>query len=81
MVAHELRAGGSVICLVLLHVVRTGRQHGARLTADIAPDCSASFSSPVVCCLVKQTHYRPEVPRGFQGVKVPRLRDSGPGWW
>jgi len=24
---------------------------------------------------------RPEVPRGFQEVKVPRLRDNGPGWW
>jgi len=23
----------------------------------------------------------PEVPRGFQEVKVPRLRDSDPGWW
>ena len=22
-----------------------------------------------------------EWPRGFQEVKVPRLRDSGPGWW
>jgi hypothetical protein len=30
---------------------------------------------------VNQSHYRPEVPRGFQEVKVPRLRDSGPGWW
>jgi len=28
-----------------------------------------------------QSHYRPEVPRGFQEVKVPRLRDDGPGWW
>ena len=24
---------------------------------------------------------RPEVPRGFQQVKVPRLCDNGPGWW
>ena len=23
----------------------------------------------------------PEVPRGCQEVKVPRLRDNGPGWW
>ena len=30
---------------------------------------------------VKPSHYRPEVPRGFQEVKVPRLRDNGPGWW
>ena len=28
---------------------------------------------------VKQSHYRPEVPRGFQEVKIPRLRDNG--WW
>ena len=27
---------------------------------------------------VNQSHYRPEVPRGFQEVKVPRLRYSGP---
>ena len=28
---------------------------------------------------VNQSHYRPELPRGFQEVKVPRLRDNGPG--
>ena len=31
--------------------------------------------------LVNQSHYRPEVYRGFQEVKVPRLHDNGPGWW
>ena len=30
---------------------------------------------------VNQSHYRPEVPRGFQEVKVPRSRYNGPGWW
>ena len=33
-----------------------------------------------VCVLIRkvnQSHYRPEVPRGFQEVKVPRLRDNG----
>jgi hypothetical protein len=30
---------------------------------------------------VNQSHYRPEVPGGFQEVKVPRLRDNGPEWW
>ena len=29
---------------------------------------------------VNQSHYSPEVSRGFQEVKVPRLRDNGPGW-
>jgi len=28
-----------------------------------------------------QSNYRPEVPRGFQEIKVPRLRDSGPERW
>jgi len=28
----------------------------------------------------KQSHYRPDVPRWFQEVKVPRLRDNGAGW-
>ena len=30
---------------------------------------------------VNQSHYKPEVPRRFQEVKVLRLRDNGPGWW
>ena len=30
---------------------------------------------------VKQSHYRPEVPRGFQEVTVPRFCDNGTGWW
>jgi len=33
-----------------------------------------------VQCKVNRSLYRPEVPRGFQEVKVPRLRDNGPGW-
>jgi len=28
---------------------------------------------------VNQSHYRPEEPRRSQEVKVPRLRDNGPG--
>jgi len=30
---------------------------------------------------VKQSHYRPDLPRGFQEVKVPRLCSNGTGWW
>ena len=30
---------------------------------------------------VNQSHYRPEVPRGFQEVQVPRLRDNSSEWW
>jgi hypothetical protein len=29
---------------------------------------------------IRQSHYRPEMPRGFQEVKNPRLCDNGPGW-
>ena len=30
---------------------------------------------------VNQSRYRPEVPRGFQEVKVPRFHDNFTGWW
>ena len=30
---------------------------------------------------VNQSHYRPEVPRGFPEVKFPILHDKGTGWW
>jgi len=30
---------------------------------------------------VNKSHYRPEVPRWFQEVKVSILRDNGPEWW
>jgi len=30
---------------------------------------------------VNQSHYSPDVPRGFQEVKAPRFRDNGTGWW
>jgi len=30
---------------------------------------------------VKRSLYKPEVYRGFQEVKVPRLHENGPGWW
>ena len=30
---------------------------------------------------VNKSHYRPEVPREFQEVKIPSLRDNGPEWW
>jgi len=36
---------------------------------------------PPLAKKVNQSHYRPEVPRGFQEVKVPGLRDNGPEWW
>jgi len=34
-----------------------------------------------MCKKENQSHYRLEVPRGFQEVKVPVLRVNGPGWW
>jgi hypothetical protein len=30
---------------------------------------------------VKQSHYKPGRPGGFQEVKVPRFHDNGTGWW
>jgi len=64
----------------------------SRPTAIEFPDrlnCSQSlyrlrYLGPRLCWYkqkVTQSHYRPEVPRGFQEVKVLRLRDNGSGWW
>ena len=30
---------------------------------------------------VSQSNNRPDVPRRFQEVKVPKLRDNDTGWW
>ena len=42
---------------------------------------SITLLAPSLCFLypkkIKQSRYRPEVPRGFQEVKVPKLRDNG----
>jgi len=48
-------------------------------------ECSSSEDDSARCDYstikkVNQYHYRPELPRGFQEVKVPRLRDNGLGW-
>jgi len=41
-----------------------------------------SAADPVVKVKrLNRSHYRPEVPIGFQEVKVPRLHDNGPRWW
>jgi len=42
---------------------------------------SEKFLFDEVKVKVNQSHYRPEVPRGFQEVKVPGLHNIGPGWW
>ena len=39
-----------------------------------------SFTFDMIALSKNQSHYRPEVPRGFQEVKVPRLRDNDPEW-
>ena len=54
---------------------------GCKTSFDINSQTTASLQTSVDCKKVNQSHYRPEVPRGFQEVKVPRLRDNGPGWW
>ena len=33
------------------------------------------------CKMLNPSNYIPKVPRGFQEVKAPRLREDGPGCW
>jgi len=35
----------------------------------------------VVKVKIKQFHYRPGVVQRVPGIKVPRFRDNGTGWW
>jgi len=51
-------------------------QHNGRPSATRTVDNTARIKVKV-----NQCHYRPKVPRGFQEVKVPRLRENGPEWW
>ena len=60
--------------------------HGATHSiTHFVEDYSCLFSSLVSPIFlgkkVNQSRYRREVPRGFQEIKVPRLRDNGTGWW
>jgi len=45
------------------------------------PNIMPVLSRSKTCVKVNQYHYRPEVPRGLQKVKVPRFHDNGTGWW
>jgi len=58
-------------CLIDQHVSLSG----------LALQAEFGDYSDQVCLSSNQPHYRPEVPRGFKEVKVPRLHDIGPGWW
>ena len=44
--------------------------------------CIYLISFFLLVCIkkVNQSHCRPEVPRGFREVKVPRFHDNGTGW-
>jgi len=44
-------------------------------------DTGRSSQSANINEKVKQSHYRPEMSRGYQEVKVPRFHDNVPGWW
>ena len=53
-------------------------KHNIMIVTNLFP---ANSRRNIVKVKLNQSHYRPEVPRGSQKVKVPRLRDNGPGWW
>jgi len=41
----------------------------------------AAYAYAATPLVVNQSHYRPDVLRGFQEVKFTRLRENGPEWW
>ena len=71
---------------ITVHVHTNARTHKyTEMQRKISPDrVCISFSANG--SKVKGKRYSSPVtflewPRGFQEVKVPRLRDSGTGWW
>jgi hypothetical protein len=52
-----------------------------QVTWGVQRVASEPLRAPGCYIKVNQSHYRPEVPRGFREVKFPRIRDDGPGWW
>jgi len=34
----------------------------------------------IIIIIINQPRYTPEVPRGFQELKVPRFHDNNTGW-
>ena len=60
---------------------KCGERRSAYWVLVVKPEGKGPFGRPVnIYKKVSQSHYRPEVPRGFQEVKVPRLSYNGPGW-
>ena len=70
-----------VTCDKLAPCLACKAEHAHKNVATKNPHNSQSALHDLTCNKVNQSHYMPEVPRGFQEVKVPRLRDNGPGWW
>jgi len=70
----------------MLRMLQLGAFAKIRRMLDTFVSRQRHFPSPVGAIRdktkkVNQSHYRPEVPGGFQEVKVPRLRNNGPEWW
>ena len=61
----------SVVVIYLMEMIFE-REFISPLTTDYWLSSEYRIISPVA---------GPRWPRGFQGVKVPRLRDNGTGWW
>jgi len=62
----SLRSSSVYICTLSV-------THNARIWKNINYKKNCKFLIP---CKVNQSHYMPEVPRGFQGIKVPELREN-----
>ena len=67
-------------CHHVCYVTLTVSYLALRLTAILTTLHLQDYQKTTGKKNVNQSHYRPEVPRGFQEVKVPRLRNNGPGW-
>ena len=76
-VSQEAAAPGPTVQIVTDYLKKsvTCKTTGHNSTEDVA----AIVFTLLIKKKANQSHYRPEVPRGFQEVKVPRYGKSGTG--
>jgi len=78
-VAQEMEEANRIYCLGLYLTVDTSRSVFFINKVQLIPHFLISCKQLDDFVNVKQSHYRPEVPRGFNEVKVPRLHNNDPG--
>jgi len=70
----------NMLFLVLIRILRQVRCIGTHCMWSLFIYITMIHIIMFLLCKENHYHYRLQVPRGFQEVKVPTIHDNGPGW-